>query len=564
MKTRLIPVAALAVTSLAAIALLSVGSGAVRSDEESFEFRPETLVLSRSVYEGTASTVTVGQTLPPGCAAKTVAVPLIAGGTTNVKVTCGAAVSDGEYPNLNNSNNVWNNDGPDASFGVTSPIFLDNITEDGDPLGTLPIPTNLVVTSFSSKSELALNLADDGRTITFVGYHGGPGFVTGPNQLDVSNSNTPGVVDPTNPVQSSYFRAVIEVDSRGHIMRTDGNAYSGNNGRAAGKANGNYYMAGNDNNGGLSKTQLTTTQVGINLITSTGNEFLVPGQNPPTPPNINMIGDFEVTQLGEGFPPDKAGKDNNFRGLRIFNNTLFVTKGSGGNGVNTVYQVGDGGTLPTPANAPGSNLKNVPITILPGFPTNLASGLDAAGNPSGIPVQFPFGIFFANDHTLYVCDEGDGTLVEPREVNGQMNVASDAALATAGLQKWTLSNADGKWHMIYVLQNGLNIGVPYSVEDYPESLNPATGGCRNLAGRTDGNGNVVLFAVTSTISANGDQGADPNKLVRVVDHLGSTTLPTANGNGQGEKWGVFTTIRAAKAGEVLRGVAFAPKEHGNN
>jgi hypothetical protein len=66
-----------------------------------------------------------------------------------------------------------------------------------------------------------------------VGYHGGPGFVTAPNQLDVSNSNTPGVVDPTNPVVSNYYRAVMEVDAGGHITRTDGNAYSGNNGRAA-------------------------------------------------------------------------------------------------------------------------------------------------------------------------------------------------------------------------------------------------------------------------------------------------------------------------------------------
>ena len=70
-----------------------------------------------------------------------------------------------------------------------------------------------------------------------------------------------------------------------------------------------------------------------------------------------------------GYPPDKAGKDNNFRGLTIFDHTLYVTKGSGGKGINTVYQVGDAGTLPTVANAPSGNLLGVPITVLPGFPT---------------------------------------------------------------------------------------------------------------------------------------------------------------------------------------------------
>ena len=34
---------------------------------------------------------------------------------------------------------------------------------------------------------------------------------------------------------------------------------------------------------------------------------------------------------------DKTGKDTNFRGLTIFNNVVYFTKGSGSNGVNTVY-----------------------------------------------------------------------------------------------------------------------------------------------------------------------------------------------------------------------------------
>lgn len=550
MKRKFIPAGIVLAVASALAAGTFVSKVAAQDDQPNafgrFAFQPGTLVLSRSVYVGDASTVTIGQTLPPGCVPGTVTLPLIAGGTTTVAIPsasssgCNAAIADGAYPT------VFNNDTADGSFGVTSPIFLDNITTDGQRLGTLAIPNNQIVTSFSSKSELALNRSLDGKSITFVGYRGGPGFLTAPNQLDISNSNTPGVVDPSNPVVSQYYRSVAEVDAGGNIQITEGNAYSGNNGRAAIKANWTYYLVGNDNNGGLSKSQLTKTQVGVNLITSTGAELLFPGQTPPLPPDVNKIGDFEVTQVGYT-TADKAGKDNNFRGLTIFNNTMYVTKGSGGNGINTVYQVGNAGVLPSGTTA---ELAALPITILPGFSTSLASGVDQNGNPA--PVAFPFGIWFANANTLYVCDEGDGTLVTPA-VNG--NVADAATLATAGLQKWTLVN--GTWHLAYILQSGLNIGVPYSVPNYPTSLNPATDGCRNITGKVHFDGTVDIYAVTSTVSLSGDQGADPNKLVKVTDILNATTLPKVDaffGIGR------FVTIRAAQAGEVLRGVAFSPQD----
>jgi hypothetical protein len=413
------------------------------------------------------------------------------------------------------------------------------------------------VTSFSSKSELALNRSIDGRSITFMGYQGGPGCggfpvsPTAPNLVDVSASNTPAICDPTNSVISSfvstpvvptaYYRAVAEVDGHGHLDITDGNAYSGDNGRAAIKGgNGLYYMVGNDNSGNLSKKQLPTTPIGIDLINATGSETLVPGLAPPVPPNIGMIGRLL-------FGTDKPGKDTNFRGMTIFQNTLYITKGSGGNGINTVYQVGSTGVLPT---GTAAQLATVPITILPGFPDTLASTSTA----------FPFGIWFANATTLYVCDEGDGTLVTP-PVNG--NVADSQTLATAGVQKWSLVN--GTWTMLYVLQDGLNIGVPYSVAKYPAALNPATGGCRNMTGRHNPDGTVTLYAITSTVSANGDQGADPNKLVKVTDLLKATTLPkTAGNHDQDDSLGHFTVLRSAKAGEVFRGVAFAPQDHGDD
>jgi hypothetical protein len=522
-------------------------------DRDHFHFIPDTLVLSRSVYVGTPSLLVPGVTvLPPGCVAGTVNVELIAGGTTPVDVTCTTPITDATYPT------VFANAGPDGHFGITSPIFLDNLTTDGDLLDSLPIPSDQIVTSFSSKSELAVHRSTDGKSITFVGYRGGPGFVTAPNVFDVSNGNTPGLIDPTNAAVGQYFRSVAEVDARGHLQITEGNAYSGDNGRGAFKgSNGLYYMVGNDNSGNLSKKQVTTTVVGEELVNSTGVELLVPGQAPPVPPNINKIGDFEINQVinpvtGKPYALDKAGKDNNYRGITIFHNTLYVTKGSGGNGINTVYQVGSAGVLPTGGTAA---LAATPITILPGFPATLASGMDSNGNPT--PVAFPFGIWFANDHTLYVCDEGDGNFVSP-PVNG--NVADDAnvTILGPGVQKWILVN--GSWHMAYVLQDGLNIGVPYSVRNLPAAFNPATGGCRNMTGRVEHNGRVTIYAVTSTLSASGDQGADPNKLVKVTDLLNATSLPLGDGDHDDKSLGHFVTIRSAKAGEVFRGVDFAPED----
>jgi hypothetical protein len=138
-QTRLL--AAAAVLIFGATATLTVIADDDKGSEaSSFEFQPNSLVLSRSVYPGNASTVTPGQTLPPGCLAGTVQVPLIAGGTANVTVSCAAATDNGECPNLVDSHNVWNNDRADASFGVTSPIFLDDINAQGKLIGTLPFP----------------------------------------------------------------------------------------------------------------------------------------------------------------------------------------------------------------------------------------------------------------------------------------------------------------------------------------------------------------------------------------------------------------------------------------
>ena len=456
-------------------------------------FAPNNLVVSRSVYTGTAATVTLGQPLPPNC-------------PSTAACGTGVAVANGSYPG------VWANDVPDGSFGVTSPVFLDQLLPTGAVVSTLAIPTTLVNTSFSSKSELAVNLSTDGTVLTFMAYQAPA------NTLDASNSNTPGEYDPTNPVGSSYYRGVVQVDAKGNVQATPTNAYSGNNGRAAILANGLYYMVGNDNNGSGTPT---------NIVTSTGAEIATPGQPGTTVPQ--QIGTFSVSQYtnpatGTPYPADKLGKDNNFRGLTIFNNTMYVSKGSGSNGFNTVYQVGAAGTLPTLATA-----ATAPITVLPGFP--IVSAKATTG------VTYPFGLWFANANTLYVGDEGDGTM------------ATAASNPNSGLQKWVLTN--GVWNRVYVLQNGLGLGVSYGITNYPTNLNPVTGGLRNITGRVNADGTVTVWGVTSTVSANGDQGADPNRLVVINDILANTDPGVAGGE-------QFQLVKSAAFGEVLRGVSLTP------
>src|SRR6266404_7989916 len=123
------------------VALMALVSVPVFADSVFTGFLPGNLVLSRSVYTGDASTVTVGQKLPPNCPA-TAACPT------------GTATNTGAFPAIGSSNNVWGNETVDGSFGVTSPIFLDQITTEGTRINTLAVPTSLLVTSFPSKSEV--------------------------------------------------------------------------------------------------------------------------------------------------------------------------------------------------------------------------------------------------------------------------------------------------------------------------------------------------------------------------------------------------------------------------
>ena len=186
------------------------------------------------------------------------------------------------------------------------------------------------------------------------------------------------------------------------------------------------------------------------------------------------------------------------------------------------------------------------MCVLTGFPT--------LSNKNGTPVNFPFGIWFADANTLYVADEGDGTNTYDSTTNSYPAAAGNSL---AGLEKWVYNGST--WTLAYTLQRDLNLGTPYTVSGYPTGTNdatglpwsPATDGLRNITGRVNNDGTVTIWAITSTVSGNGDQGADPNRLVSITDTVSFTTWAQA----ANEK---FKTLRTAGFGEVLRGVSFGP------
>jgi hypothetical protein len=246
--------------------------------------------------------------------------------------------------------------------------------------------------------------------VTFVGYGSAaqapwphlPPPAVGVGNIDVSNSDAVQGQDPTNPVtfafgpDYAFRRTIVSVDEKGRITYTPTDAYGGNNGRSALLgSNGLYYVVGNANNGNAGTFGPNGTNPDVTE--TTGLEVVNPINSSVINATIASASSAEVDPLVQltapgATKPDKAGKDDNFRGIAEFGGALYFTKGSGGNGIDTVYTVN---SLPTLANAAAST-----IAIVPGFPTDFAKV--TGGNMT------PFAVFFANPTTMYVTDEGTG------------------------------------------------------------------------------------------------------------------------------------------------------------
>jgi hypothetical protein len=470
---------------------------------------PNSLVISSTTYSNTQGAV----------ASLAVGTPLPNTATATIAATAG-----------NDYVNVWNNAKVDGSFGITSAIQLTDINPSNNQVfSTVSVPTSQVVTSFSSKSELGLHYVTDSSGaahIVFVAYAGAP-----VGALDVSNSDAVPGQDTTNPVTfafgSSYAfaRTIVSMDAQGNFAYTPTIDYGGNNGRSALLgANGLYYAVGNANNGNAAAfgpsngtnpdvTETTGLEVVTPINGSTSN-VAIPANNSA---EVDPLVQYNFTDGGKA---DKPGKDDNYRGLTEYGGALYFTKGSGSNGIDTVYTVSPEPTVATAASAT--------ISIVPGFPTDSAKA--TGGNFT------PFAVFFANPTTMYVTDEGTGN--------------STDVSSHAGLEKWSLVN--GTWQLDYVLTNGLINTVDNVTGSDGPWPSVTTIGLRGLTGVVnEATGTVTLWATTSTSSTSGDNGADPNKVVTITDQLGATTASAVSGES-------FSVVVGPTYGTVYRGVAHVP------
>jgi len=610
-RARVLKGGAVAASAAAALAAApAAGAHAFAHEQSGHRLVPGSLVVSGTVFPRHGVNITAGVTQLPDAnnlnsdKTDTLApIPLAQDSLFN-------AVAGGNYPY------VFNNAAVDGSFGVETPILLWDQTPNGQRLSTVRVPAQDAVTSFESKSELGLSLSTDGKELSFSGYEAPLGSV------DASNASTPGVPDPSNPDvdglnaagSGGIYRVAVGLNGKGQWTFTETNSYSGNNERSVilDSADNQYIAAGNAGNGNFPPKKetvadlLSSDPVGLGIVNSTGmqdypqSNLPEADQNPTQGANIVALGGFDdngTLPYGTLNASDKLGKTTNFRGLAVYNNVVYMTKGSGSNGDNTVYFLDTTGTACGPNDASGLPVAGAPlpaaggnyqICILKGFSTTPATDLGSTAPNSG----FPFGLWFANPTTLYVADEGNGGDTYDATTNTWTDATAGAGQASstnpypAGLQKWSLVN--GTWTLDYTLQNGLNLGQPYVVPGYPTGINtatqvvpttqtdggtpaqqpaitvgtglpwaPATDGLRNLTGRVNGNGTVTLYAATSTVSGSGDQGGDPNKVVAITDTLGANDPAVANAE-------QFRTVDPARFGVRYGGVAIVPSHFDGN
>ena len=294
------------------------------------------------------------------------------------------------------------------------------------------MPTDQVVTSFSSKSELGLHTSRDdasGRHIVFVGYAG-----AGVGALDVSNSDAVPGQDPTNPVTFAFGTRATRSPARssrwiaqGRFSYTPTIDYGGNNGRSALLgSNGLYYTVGNANNGNA------TTFGAERNEPRRHRDDRARGREPDQRARTSSVGAFRSNNSAEVDPliqyssgprkADKPGKDNNYRGITEFGGALYFTKGSGSNGIHTVYTSRRCRRSPRRRRRRSASYR--------AFRRTRPRRRAGTSRPSR-----------CSSPTRRRCTS----------LTGPGN-ATDVS-SHAGLEKWTLSS--GTWQLDYVLTNGL-------------------------------------------------------------------------------------------------------------
>ena len=125
---------AVSVTTAAALAAAAVAGPASAHGFRHHSFwgpqnrlAPDSVVISGTVFPRHGVDLSVGDSLP-----------YLTGGTSSAPTPPDAtAVADGQFPY------VFNNDGTDGSFAISTPIDLWDVGFSGQPLGTVRVPTSL-------------------------------------------------------------------------------------------------------------------------------------------------------------------------------------------------------------------------------------------------------------------------------------------------------------------------------------------------------------------------------------------------------------------------------------
>jgi hypothetical protein len=407
----------------------------------------------------------------------------------------------------------------------------------GTPFSGSNIPTGSYVTGITDDTHFTISAAATGTASgSYTANEGaiqllGVSFTSGSTNITTADTSklVPGMpLSGGGFAANSYLLSITNATQFVASAPTTGNSGAGSYTAAVS----NSMLSDNTGVQMIQKGLHDTAGTGTGILDAVTNSLVVGKVNGSYGTATGYQRGFTITQIGAA--ADKTGKDDNFRGETNYNNTLYVSKGSGGNGFDAVYQVNPGGGsylgpgvsagLPTSATAATAS-----INPLPGWPTT-STGANESKTATTPIVYHPFGIWFANDTTLYVADEG-----APGVTNA----------ATGGLQKWIYNSGTSQWEIKYTL--AASTIAPYSVG----SIGPLqAGGLRNIAGVNNGNGSVTIYAITSTTGATlNDEGADPNQLVSITDDLSATSLPA------GES---FAVLKTAAYGDALRGVAYIP------
>src|SRR5208337_3635599 len=269
--------------------------------------------------------VLLGTSLVTGAFAQT---PLAPGSiqVSRVQYDGNSFGNPGVYPTIFNDPTVT---------GIQGSIFIDQFSSVpwSAVAGSLSLPssgTTYITTSFSSKSEGSLQLSTDGNFLTYMGYQGLDEIEGVSNSYD---TNPIAQLAPNTP--PNYDREVALIGSGGLVSLTpESNAYSGDNPRGAITVDGNeFYMAGNSDSTTYKGPPVTGpgTTIGARCDGGlTGFSY--------------QLGTYVATDRGDESSKQHV-KDNNWRGIGIYNDIssnpqLYVSKGSGGNGDDGVFQVG--------------------------------------------------------------------------------------------------------------------------------------------------------------------------------------------------------------------------------